>query len=285
MFESSQRLEHLGCLRVAGADRVSFLQGQLSSDIASLAGGRAGLSSLNNRQGRAFMTALAVADRDAIFLVMPAGQVDDVLARLKMYVLRAKVELDAPGGDLPLAAVWGDPPISLPEADWATSRAGEALAVRLPGTVGRWLILGAEGAHEDDGRWHYEDVAAALPQVYRSTRELFLPQALNLDALGGIGFDKGCYVGQEVIARLHFRGTVKRRMRLFTTPGQSVPAEPAAPVLRAGETVGKVVDAAAWSGNGALLAVCGIAVDEDGLALEDGTPLAATPLPYSLPEG
>jgi folate-binding protein YgfZ len=284
MFESSQRLEHLGCLRVAGADRVSFLQGQLSSDVASLGGGRAGLSSLNNRQGRAFMTTLAVADGDAIVLVMPVGQIDDALARLKMYVLRAKVELDAPGGDLPLAAVWGNPPVSLPQEDWAAARAGDALAVRLPGTLGRWLLLGAEGAQPDDGRWRFEDVGAALPQVYPATREVFLPQALNLDALGGISFDKGCYVGQEVIARLHFRGSVKRRMRLFTTPGDGVPATPGAPVLRAGETVGKVVDAAVWAGDGALLAVCGITVPDDGLALEDGTPLAARPLPYSLPE-
>lgn len=285
MTQPTHRLRDLACLRVAGPDRVSFLQGQVSSDVGALGAGRAGLTALNNRQGRAFCTALALAADDAILLLMPASQVADTLARLRMYVLRAKVELDAPGDDLPLAAVWETDTEALPEGDWALATVGRRLVVRLPGRVPRWLAVGEPGEDADDGRWHFEDVHAALPRVYPATREQFLPQALNLDALGGISFEKGCYVGQEIIARLHFRGTVKRRMRLFSLPpAAATVAAPGAAVLREGEAVGKIVDAAAWSGEGAALAVCPVGAPDAGLTLEDGTALAAEPLPYSLPD-
>jgi hypothetical protein len=285
MSDDTQRLGHLACLRVAGPDRVPFLQGQVSSDVRGLADGRAGLTALNNRQGRAFCTALAVETGESILLVMPTSQVDDTLARLRMFVLRARVELDAPGAELPLAAAWADGGGALPAVPWATGRIGDVTAVRMPGHDPRWLLVGERAGAGDDGRWHYEDVRAALPQVYPATRELFIPQALNLDALRGVSFDKGCYVGQEIIARLHFRGTVKRRMRLLTGDSGIGAAVPGGAVRRGTESIGKIVDAAEWSGRGALLAVCSVDAPADELTLEDGTALGPAPLPYALPDG
>jgi hypothetical protein len=148
--------------------------------------------------------------------------------------------------------------------------------------VPRWLTVGPAAAG-DDGRWQFEDVCAALPQVYPATREQFLPQALNLDALDGISFEKGCYVGQEVIARLHFRGTVKRRMRLFALPAAANLPAPGEDVLASGQGVGKIVDAARYGDEAALLAVCPVNAPLDDCRLADDTPLRALALPYALP--
>ena len=262
---------------------MSFLQGQFSADIAALGTDRATLTAHSNRQGRAFCTALAWADDEAIMLLLPATQVDDTLARLKMYVLRSRVELAVTDDALAPAALWDDPTGLLPTAEWTVGPDGAGRpAVRLPGTAPRWLTVGPAAA-EDDGRWRFEDVCAGLPQVYPGTREQFLPQALNLDALNGISFEKGCYVGQEVIARLHFRGTVKRRMRPFALAGSASLPAPGDEILAAGETAGKVVDAARYGDEAALLAVCPVNAPLDDCRLADNTPLRALALPYALP--
>jgi len=280
----SQALNHLGCLRVSGNDRVSFLQGQVTSDIAGLQGGTGGLTSHCNRQGRVFATALAVPTDDAIILVMPAEQVEDLRKRLAMFVFRARVTLDNATDALPLTAAWQAPTDGPGDAIWRTASLPDGrLAVRYPGTQARWLMIGgASGEPDAAGRWRFEDISAGLGQVFAATREEFLPQALNLDALGGISFEKGCYVGQEIIARLHFRGTVKRRMRLlFAAAGE--PAVPGSGVQSADKTVGKVVDSASDGQRTAILAVCPVATPADGLRLESGAELRAGDLPYGLP--
>jgi folate-binding protein YgfZ len=283
MTDARCRLPQYRCLRVAGEDRITFLQGQFSADIAALGSNRAALTAHSNRQGRAFCTALAWADDEAVMLLLPAAQADDTLARLKMYVLRSRVELSIAGDALAPAAQWDDSAGILPADEWTVGQdAAGRPAVRLPGTVPRWLTVGPADA-EDDGRWRFEDVRAGLPQVYPETREQFLPQALNLDALDGISFEKGCYVGQEVIARLHFRGTVKRRMRPFALPASATLPVPGDELRAAGETAGKVVDAARYGDDAMLLAVCPVNAQLDDCRLPDDTPLRALDLPYSLP--
>jgi folate-binding protein YgfZ len=213
---------------------------------------------------------------------MPATQLEDCLARLRMFVLRAKVALDASG--MPLAAQWTESEDGMPDAAFAAGPTGDGLhAIRLPGSAARWLILGAQAEAPDDGRWHFEDVCSALPQVYPATREQFLPQSLNLDALDGISFEKGCYVGQEVIARLHFRGKVKRRMGLFDLPGDAELPRPGAELVADGKAVGRVVDAARHEDRSAVLAVCPVAAGQEDLQTADGAPLTPRALPYPLP--
>jgi folate-binding protein YgfZ len=283
MTDARRRLPQYRCLRVAGEDRVSFLQGQFSADVAALGTNRATLTAHSNRQGRAFCTALVWADDEAVMLLLPATQAEDTRKRLQRYVLRSRVELSVTDEALAPAALWDDPAGILPAADWVVGQDGDGRpAVRLPGTVPRWLTVGPAEA-EDDGRWRYEDVCAGLPQVYPDTREQFLPQALNLDALDGISFEKGCYVGQEVIARLHFRGRVKRRMRPFAVPASATLPAPGDEILASGETAGKVVDAARYGDDAALLAVCPVNAPLDDCRLADDTPLRALALPYSLP--
>ena len=283
MNAASQIPSEMAVLRVGGDDRVDFLQGQLCADIGALAAGRGVLTALNNRQGRAFCTALAVPAADAILLALPESQLGDTLARLKMYVLRAKVELDAAGKEAPLAGLRVDDAGGLPATAWETAGSNtDSPVIRLPGDAPRWLAFGSAAGVVGDDRWHYDDVRAGLPGVYPATREQFLPQSLNLDALGGISFEKGCYVGQEIIARLHFRGTVKRRMYLFEAPTGTAAPTPGTELVADGKSIGKVVDAAA-SGEGTIaLAVC--PVNGVGPTLPDGTSLRPVPLPYSLPE-
>lgn len=279
-----QTLDHLGCLHIAGADRASFLQGQFTSDVAGLESGICGLTSHCNRQGRVFATALAVPTDDAIILVMPAEQVEDVRKRLAMYVLRSKVTLDTGTDAFSLTAAWQAPTDGVPGSPWCTAPLPDGrLAIRYPGPRPRWLLIGDPAGGPDAAEdWRFDDINAGLGQVYVATREEFLPQALNLDALGGISFEKGCYVGQEIVARLHFRGTVKRRTRLlFAAAGEA--AVPGSGIQLADKTVGKVVDAASDGQRTAILAVCPVGTPADGLRLESGAGLQGADLPYALP--
>ena len=158
----------LGTLLVSGADARAFLQGQLSADIDALTPARALLASCNSAQGRVQAVLWLVERNDGIALLLPASLTERIAVRLRKYVLRSKVRIDA----LPAAVDVTEPP-AYRERDW-----------RLAG------------------------IRAGLPQVYPETYETFVAQMLNLDVLGGVHFEKGCYTGQEIIARAHFRGTV-----------------------------------------------------------------------------
>jgi tRNA-modifying protein YgfZ len=232
----------LGTLLVSGADARSFLQGQLSADIDALTPGRAMLASCNSAQGRVQAVLWTVERSDGIALLLPASLIERTAARLRKYVLRSKVKVE----QVPVSADLNE---SHPyrERDW-----------RLAG------------------------IRAGLPQVYPETYETFVAQMLNLDLLGGVNFEKGCYTGQEIIARTHFRGAIKRRMLRFecTVP----PPAPATRVLVGDQHAGDVVDAAATSAGCELLAVINLAQQDAALELESnrGVALRRLPLPYSV---
>jgi tRNA-modifying protein YgfZ len=145
------------------------------------------------------------------------------------------------------------------------------------------LVLGAFSVPSDaarEHRWHLSHVRAGLPQVYPETHEAFVAQMLNIDLLGGISFEKGCYTGQEIIARAHFRGTVKRRMFLFHSAD---PAPlPGTRVLSGEQHAGDVVDAAATEDGCDILAVVSLAQINSELRIDGQTaPLTRQPLPYA----
>jgi folate-binding protein YgfZ len=130
--------------------------------------------------------------------------------------------------------------------------------------------------------WRLAGIRAGLPQVYPQTHEAFVAQMLNLDLLGGVSFDKGCYTGQEIIARTHFRGAIKRRMLRFECA--SPPPAPATRILAGDQHAGDVVDSAATSAGCELLAVISLAQQDAVLELETnrGVALRRLPLPYSV---
>jgi folate-binding protein YgfZ len=232
----------LGALRVSGADARSFLQGQLSADIDALAPARPLLASCNSAQGRVQAVVWLVERSDGIALLLPASVLERTALRLRKYVLRSKVAIDQLQ-ELP----------DLPEAH----------AYREPD-------------------WRLAGIRAGLPQVYPETHEAFVAQMLNLDLLGGVSFEKGCYTGQEIIARTHFRGAIKRRMFLFKS--SSPPAVPGTRILAGDQHAGDVVDAAATQEGSELLAVITLAQQDAALELETnrGATLTKLPLPYSL---
>ncbi|MEO0972054.1 MAG: hypothetical protein AAFX85_03095 [Pseudomonadota bacterium] len=217
------RLESLALIRVSGEDSKSFLQGQLSNDVERLDGQRrAQLSSFSNARGRVYAVLLVLYfGIDDYGLVLPRAQADDVAQRLTLFVLRSKVSV-TPAKDALLTGIAGDSlPASLADKPWATTDLGDdALAVRWPddGTARALAVYGSAPAAEvcessDDTRWWRHEVSAGVPWILApQAREQHVAQMLDLDLLEGISFDKGCYTGQEVIARTHYLGRVKRRL-------------------------------------------------------------------------
>jgi folate-binding protein YgfZ len=228
------RLANLGVVRVQGPDAVKFLQGQLSNDVAKLADDRSVLAGLHNAQGRAIaLLRLVRAGPDEIVAVVPRELAASVAARLAKFVLRAKAKVSDASGEWEVAGVeaagiadgLGDVRVG------AARREEDGSIWVCAGLVPtRWLVLNRTSVPTSPSRlgeamtpddWLALDIADGVPQVYAATSEAFVAQMLNLDVVGGIAFDKGCYTGQEVIARAHYRGKVKRRMQRFRTTGSA----------------------------------------------------------------
>ena len=229
------RLEGFAALRVSGEDRVDFLQGQLSQDMGRVTPLQAAPAAWCNRQGRVLCLTVAVDWQDAIFLILPAAMAETCSDGLGRYILRAKVRIVVAsesvfgcalsGSKGTLADAEGETP-SVPEEAWRSIGAPEYCAVRLPGDGSRALVLGEPPAELASGgdsvwtaeRWRLADIEAEIPWVDSATSGKFLAHSLNLDLSGAVSFTKGCYVGQEIIARMEHRGRPKRRMRRLRLP-------------------------------------------------------------------
>lgn len=277
------QLTTLAAIMVSGPEARAYLQGQLTADLDTLKSDRVQLACCNSPQGRAQAVFWMLERSDGIALVLPASLVDSTVLRLRKYVLRAKAKIEAARhlqiGVLARTSL----PADVTLADAGSHREiGGVSYFTLPG-IDDVLLLGAFSVASDDAherRWHLSQVRAGLPQVYSETHEAFVAQMLNIDLLGGISFEKGCYTGQEIIARAHFRGTVKRRMFLFHSAG-SAPA-PGTRVLAGEQHAGDVVDAAATEDGCDILAVISLAQISSELRIDgqDGL-LTRVTMPYS----
>jgi folate-binding protein YgfZ len=290
-------LEDLGVLRIAGPDAVRFLQGQLSSDVTRVAAGQAPLAGYHNPQGRtiALLRLVALAEGELLAL-LPRELAASVAQRLAKYVLRAKVAIAevshewrvsalAPSAELTLGEPAGLGPA--PHAG-APRGAGEPIRLALGEHSAGWLELAPRSAASrlDPAareQWRLLEIRAGIPQVYAATSERFVAQMLNLDALGAIAFEKGCYSGQEVIARAHYRGRVKRRAQRFRSRAPLTLAPGETGVLADGRTFEVVHGASLPDGRCEFLAVAPLEPPESaspGEALAvDAEPLE---LPYAL---
>jgi hypothetical protein len=238
-------LDDLGMLRVAGADAARFLQGQLSNDLGRVSAKRSALAGLHNAQGRtiALLRIVELAP-DELLALLPRELATDVASRLSKYVLRAKVKITDESqswrvtgliacglrmaAELHSSETAAAPLAGYPVAAGEQRRVDGRVVICVGEQPARWLLIApsAEAAadlpHSTPAHrevWRQLDIIAGLPQVYGTTSEEFVAQMLNLDVVGAIAFDKGCYTGQEVIARAHYRGRVKRRLQRFRSRG------------------------------------------------------------------
>jgi folate-binding protein YgfZ len=247
----SGRLAHLGLIRIKGPDAQSFLQGQVSNDTRRLAEGRAVLCAYSNPQGRVLAVLRLLPHSSGVLAVLPRELVAPTLERLRKFVLRAKVQLEdvseefavvgeqapagghAPAGDFKSATLTSAG-LDVPAETGGYAERGGIGVARVAHDGNRCCVVGPAAhlserglagdslaARQIDTDWRLADIRAGLPQVYAATSELFVAQMLNLDLLDGISFTKGCYTGQEIIARTQHLGRIKRRMHRLALPAGS----------------------------------------------------------------
>jgi folate-binding protein YgfZ len=280
------QLEALAAIRVTGEDATDFLQGQLTQNVSGSSG--SALAGWCSAKGRLRALAQWIYTADCHWLVVPGDTADALMSGLNLYRLRSRVSLEL-GSDLGLR-VGG----AIATADADVVRPDEfALVEARAGAAGLYVCIAPDSAiainSDAQNTWNLAETAAGIPAIFAATAELFVPQMVNLDLLDGISFEKGCYVGQEIVARTQNLGRIKRRMMRYSAsqawpPGTSVYAD-----RRKTGTVVRSAMAAPGSNEGSqaaeVLAVvrlddanCQLHADPEGQHL-----LEPRPLPYTVP--
>ena len=225
---ASGRLPHIGVLRFAGPDAVSFLQGQVSNDTRRLAEGAPLLAAYSSAQGRVIAVLHLLPHSSGVLALLPQDVLAPTCERLRKFVLRAKVKIEDVSDRLAVIGVHGAAALraaglEAPETGGYLERDGVGIArVGPAGSTRYWMIR--EAAAESgtapgiETAWRLADIRAGLPTVYAPTSEAFVAQMLNLDLIDGISFGKGCYTGQEIIARTQNLGRIKRRLSRLRLP-------------------------------------------------------------------
>jgi folate-binding protein YgfZ len=296
--EGTLRLDDLGVIRAHGPDAASFLHGQLTNDIANLAAGEARLAGYCSAKGRLLASFLVWCAGDDLLLACSADLLSATLKRLRMFVLRAKCTLSDASDEVPLHGLAGPAAMAwlgdaAPAIGRSTVREG-ATVIRLPDGAGtaRFLLAGASAAPPlpplDAPAWRWLEVVSGIARVELATAEQFVPQMLNYELVGGVDFGKGCYPGQEIVARSQYRGTIKRRSLLFQTG--AAPAAGATEVFHSedpSQPAGQVVMAAPSAAGGSLALVevklAALASGSLHLATPDGALLERVAMPYDVP--
>ena len=306
IVEGALRLEALRLIRVRGADAASFLHGQLTQDFKLLGLSEARLAALCSAKGRMLASFVGFKrSHEEVWLACRRDLQGATLKRLSMFVLRAQARLDAPEAELALIGLAGAAAGTAVSGDvaaqpvWSQRRiAGDASLVRLPDAAGRprWLWAGPAEAAEPllaalpalaPSAWDWLEVRSGIAPVVAATVEAFVPQMLNYELVGGVNFQKGCYPGQEVVARSQYRGTLKRRTQLLRAELPMAPGQEVWWSGDAGQPSGLVAFAAPApdGGHDALVELKLAALDGGSLHLgtADGPPLARLSLPYTVP--
>lgn len=299
-------LTSLGLIKVQGEDARNFLQGQLTNDINDITPAQARLGAWCNPKGRMLALMLVFQHGDDLYLQLPRERIEAVLKRLHMFVMRSRVTLEDVSEEQPIIALWGSG-ISglveqLPDTDFGTRQAGELAVIRFPGAQPRVQVIGEAAALTEYWKqaatsatllnsrwWHLQNIQAGIPGIYDATAEAFIPQMVNLDLLQGISFSKGCYTGQEVVARMKYLGQLKRRMFLAHFSSEEPPKvgdSLFSPQSKSAQGAGRIVDAQPTpKGDWEALVVAEIsAAESDDLHLGDagGPKLDIQPPPYGL---
>ncbi|AOG21868.1 CAF17-like 4Fe-4S cluster assembly/insertion protein YgfZ [Acidovorax sp. RAC01] len=290
-------LSHLGVIRAEGEDAAKFLHGQLTQDFALLGMNEARLAAFLSAKGRMQATFIGFKrSATEVLLLCSADVLPATLKRLSMFVLRSKVKLTDATAEYALYGLAGDTAglADLSTTPWSKADEGTASVVRLYPADGQPRALWAgpagatapAGADLDPAVWLWSEVRSGIATLTTPLFEAFVPQMLNYESVGGVNFKKGCYPGQEVVARSQFRGTLKRRAYLAHAAAGSVAV--GAEVFSASDLeqpCGTVVQVADAPQGGVDLIVSMQISAADGplqVGAPEGVPLTLLPLPYPL---
>jgi tRNA-modifying protein YgfZ len=302
-------LSHLGLLEISGADAVTFLQGQVTNDVKLLIGqdniSYAHYSAYCNPKGRMLALFLAFAHYDHLHLQFNRELLEPIMKRLKMYVMRSKVEIKDVtdsivrfGIDgLEASQILASSLAKTPSQVYELITLDNATILKLPSANGErfeiftdatnapliWDTLKSHCKVVEKSHWDWLEIQAGIPDIELKTQEQFVPQMLNLDILNGINFKKGCYTGQEIVARTHYLGSVKRRTYLAEITSDSAPNAGDKVLDAAQSEVGQIVRVAKNLANGfdALIEMR-IDAQQTGKVFWNATAINVRELPYSL---
>jgi len=299
-------LTHNALLRVSGDDAAAFLHGQFTNDVELLPVDAAQWSSWLTAKGRMLASFLLVRRADHFLLMLPAEIVEPVAKRLRMFVLRSKVKIEdvtsanvrfGVAGSVArpaIASLFGGVPepmrVTVREEAVCVGLEAERFVVFAPLAIVDRMREALAGANVSGPEaWEAGNIRAGVPTIVAATQEAFIPQMVNYELIGGVSFKKGCYPGQEIVARMHYRGGLKRRMALAHFAAGEAPKPGDALFSRSfGEqAAGEVANVAAVPEGGfdAL-----VVAQLDSLASNDlhwksldGPALQLKPLPYDIP--
>jgi len=293
----------MGVIRAAGADAVSFLQGQLTQDVAQLGSSEARLAAFCNAKGRMQASFIVLkSSPEELLLVCSLDILPATLKRLSMFVMRAKAKLSDASAEFSLFGLTGDAVISQGAGSrriWSRTTTGPDAAaaslVVLPpaGGTPRALWCAPVGTPPPDlpaialDQWHWLSVRSGVAMITQPIFEAFVPQMLNYESVGGVNFKKGCYPGQEIVARSQFRGTLKRRAYIVHADAEPSAGQAVFHSDDAEQPCGLVASAApAPSGFDAIVSIQTAAAMGGHLTLgsASGPRLSLIPLPYPLLE-
>lgn len=304
-FDGACRLDNWGLIRASGPDAASFLHGQLTTDVVHLGPAQARLAGYCSPKGRLLASFVMWREEAGdILLACSADLLPATLRRLRMFVLRARCVLSDASAEVSLYGLVGPRALAWlgatsPGAPW-TKRDGDGdrvgvTAIALPDAAGCARVLCASTIAPDlpplaPAAWAWLEVRSGIARIEAATLEKFVPQMLNYELLGGVDFQKGCYPGQEIVARSQYRGSIKRRSLLFETDGAAQPGDEVFHSDDASQPAGMVVNAApqpqeSTPGSLALVEVKLASLDGGSLHLRavDGPDLRRAAPPYALP--
>jgi len=207
-------LNRYGLLAVTGAEARDFLHAQLTNDIANLPPDRAALAGWCTAKGRLLASFLVVPSKDGFLLQLARDLAPAVAKRLSMFIFRSKVRIADESDAWTQSGIW-DADLSVGGVAWE----GDTVTVRI--AERRFLKIGkslSESCKASEDAWTLQEIRAGRPLISAATQDRFVPQMVNFEELGAINFQKGCYPGQEIVARAQYRGQVKRRMTRVELP-------------------------------------------------------------------
>ncbi len=279
-------------LRFSGPDAQNFLHGQLTCDLPALQPGSSTYGGYCTPKGRLLATFLLWADADGYTMMLPADIAGPIRKRLSLYVLRSRVKIEDLTADHAIIGIYGTDAAqqlaTSPERDHQALTGDGVTIIRVPEKRYLKIIPGKQPDLADgSAAWSGLDIAAGVALITPATQEEFVPQMVNLDLIGGLSYTKGCYPGQEIVARTHYLGKLKQRMYRISVDAPAAPGDKLyCPAL--GDQAGGMIVSAAPAANGqsdalAVLQTAHARTAPYHLGTLQGPLLALQALPYTIP--